>query len=80
MTFPPEGCSYEVLYPHGSETLSKSFADEFDLGDWFRAKEATGALTRTSRGLRVFCVAGTDRTPIDIMHPRLVRGRIERRH
>lgn len=79
MTYPPEDCSYLVYYPSGSTTKSATFADEFDLGSWFMAMEDSGQIDRTSRGLSVFCVTDDGRKAIDIMHPRLVRGRMERR-
>lgn len=77
MGYPPEGCSYRVDYPSGSETLSASFADEFELGAWFREREAAGELDRTSDELSVHCVTDEGEQGIDVMHPRLVRGRIE---
>ena len=79
MTYPPEGCTYQVTYPNGPNVGVAEFPDEFALGEWFRGMEATGALDRTSRGLHVFCVTDDGRQAIDVMHPRLVRGRMEKR-
>lgn len=77
MGYPPEGCSYRVDYPSGPETKSVTFPDEFALGQWFRTKEAAGELDRTSDELTVHCVTDAGEQGIDVMHPRLVRGRIE---
>lgn len=78
MSYPPDGCTYQVFYPDGLATVSASFEDEFAMGAWFVAKEAAGEIDRTSRGLTVFSVTDDGRQAIDIMHPRLVRGRMER--
>lgn len=77
MSHPPEGCSYQVLYPNGSTTGTAGFPDEFALGRWFREQEQAGTFDRTSRGLSIYCVTTAGDAPIDVMHPRLVRGRIE---
>jgi hypothetical protein len=79
MTYPPEGCAFEVHYPDGRSTSTEVFADEFAFGRWFREREAAGEVDRESRGLSVFCVTEGGREAIDIMHPRLVRGRLEQR-
>ena len=79
MTYPPEGCASEVRYPDGRSTATATFPDEFAFGRWFTAREAAGQIDRTARGLAVYCVTEGGHTPIDIMHPRLVRGRLERR-
>jgi hypothetical protein len=66
-----------VLYPAGSRILTAAFGDEFELGRWFRAQEASGKIDRTARELSIHCVTDAGDEPIDVMHPRLVRGRIE---
>lgn len=79
MTYPPEGCTYLVTYPDGAKVASAEFADEFQFGAWFRQMEDAGAMDRTSRGVHIFAVTTDGRQAIDIMHPRLVRGRLEKR-
>jgi hypothetical protein len=77
MNHPPDGCSYRIYYPAGRQTRTATFADEFAFGRWFREQERAGHLDRTDRGLSVHCVTEDGDVPIDIMHPRLVRGRLE---
>lgn len=79
MNYPPAGCSYLVHYPDGRSTATATFPDEFAFGEWFTAMEDAGRFSRTDRNVSVWCVTDAGRTAIDIMHPRLVRGRIEKR-
>jgi hypothetical protein len=73
MSYPPEGCSFMVSCGSASET----FADEFAFGAWFTQAEEAGVVDRADPELSVFCVTDDGLQAIDIMHPRLVRGRIE---
>lgn len=87
MTFPPDGCSYEVRYTLGRRgTGLEAFPDEFDLGRWFVLMAEEGVFTPEDfsvpdedgrNGFQIFCVSGGTRVPISYFHPRLVRGRIE---
>lgn len=77
MTYPSEGCAYRVLYPFAARTLTAEFADEFELGTWFREREAAKVIDRTDSRLGIYCVTDEGDQAIDVMHPRLVRGRIE---
>lgn len=77
MNHPPEACSYLVRYLNDSGVDEDTFPDEFELGAWFTAMESAGKINREDPALSVFCVTDAGRTPIDIMHPRLVRGRME---
>lgn len=77
MTYPPEGCSYRVDYPFAGRVLMAEFGDEFELGRWFRERETAGVIDRTDSRLSVHCVTDAGQVAIDVMHPRLVRGRME---
>jgi hypothetical protein len=77
MSYPPEGCSYRVEYPFVGRTQTAEFADEFELGAWFREREAVKVIDRSDPRLSIHCVTGGGDVPIDVMHPRLVRGRME---
>lgn len=77
MSYPPEGCSYRVEYPFAGRTLTATFADEFELGAWFRERERTKVIDRTDPRVSICCVTDAGEDSIDVMHPRLVRGRIE---
>jgi hypothetical protein len=82
MNYPPDGCDYLVAYlSDGREEDGERFDDEFALGDWVKKLERAGKLDRASEGLlfRIYCVDGCTRIPIDLQHPRLVRGRLEKR-
>jgi hypothetical protein len=83
MNYPPDGCGYLVAYLNrGHEEDGPRFPDEFALGDWVKAMEASGDLDRECDGLlfRIYAVtSGTGRVAISLQHPRLVRGRLERR-
>jgi hypothetical protein len=87
MIFPPDGCAYEVQFvdERGRPRSSGRFADEFAMGAWFREKKLSGDLDpereyeRTPGGFTIFCMADDERRPIDHLHPRLVRGRLEDR-
>src|SRR3954451_22613006 len=87
MTFPPDGCSYEVCYTLGRRgTGLEEFSVEFDLGRLLvlMAEEGVFAPEEFSvpdedgrNGFQIFCVSGGTRVPISYFHPRLVGGRIE---
>lgn len=87
MIFPPDGCAYEVHYvdKRGRALWSGRFPDEFEMGAWFREKKLSGDIDpeleneRRPGGFTIFCTVGADRRPIDHLHPRLVRGRLEDR-
>jgi hypothetical protein len=85
MIFPPDGCAYEVHYvdKSGQALSSGRFPDEFAMGAWFREKKLSGDIdpeleyTRKPGGFTIFCMVDEERQPIDHLHPRLVRGRLE---
>ena len=87
MIFPPEGCAYEVHYvdKSGRAHSSERFADEFAMGTWFKDKKLSGDIDpeleykRGPGGFTIFCMVDGERRPIDHLHPRLVRGRLENR-
>lgn len=86
MSYPPAGCSYQVLYidPTGRHAESPLFADEYSLGDWFKGKADSGEIDREAEaegrpgGFRIYCVTEGRRIEIDHLHPRLVHGRLNR--
>jgi hypothetical protein len=88
MTYPPDGCTYEVVYMLGRRGSStEAFSDELKLMDWFRAMTAKGAFTPAEfrepdedgrNGYQIYCVTDTGKIGISYFHPRMVRARIER--
>ncbi|MFI0448310.1 hypothetical protein [Actinomadura sp. 6N118] len=90
MSYPPDGCTYEVSYSLGRRGFSvERFQDEFELMRWFREMEERGAFDPQDfeepdedgrNGYQIFCVTDTQRVEISYFHYRLVRARIERKH
>lgn len=90
MTYPPEGCTYEVTYRLGRRGQGvETFAEEYKLGAWFLEMTERGAWDPAEfvepdfdfeNGYRIICV-GEDgqRIAISYWHPRLVMGRINGR-
>jgi hypothetical protein len=86
MTYPPDGCSYEVTYRLGRRgTSTETFADELELGRWFKSMERIGAFHpedfiepdfNGENGYQIFCVTDAGKIGISYFHPRLVMGRI----
>ncbi|POM23342.1 hypothetical protein BTM25_44950 [Actinomadura rubteroloni] len=89
MTYPPDGCGYEVAYSLGRRGFSSErFTDEFELMRWFGEMVRRGLFAPAEfeepdedgrNGYRIFCVTAEQRVGISYFHPRLVRARIEGR-
>lgn len=91
MTYPPEGCTFEVHYRLGKRGQGvERFGDEYELGRWFLEMEQLGAWDpedfieggmefEGANGYRIFAVTADERAPISYRHPRLVMGRIDSR-
>jgi len=89
VTYPPQGCTYEVTYRLGRRGQGvETFADEYELGAWFLEMTEVGAWDpetfaegneefEGANGFQIFCVAPGERVGISYWHPRLVMGRID---